>query len=85
MLGVGGVFKVSAKEGKKLKIAMATLVREVLKESSFINRTANIEKSGESSNMANSQGKIEVSNASAFQVPNIVVEGRKRESIKLNK
>jgi GTPase Era involved in 16S rRNA processing len=38
LLSVNAVFKTSAKTGKNVKVAIASLVREILKESSFINR-----------------------------------------------
>lgn len=44
LLSVNAVFKTSAKTGKNVKVAIAGLVREILKESSFINR---MEQSGD--------------------------------------
>ncbi len=38
LLNVIAVYKTSSKSGKNVKIAIASLVREILKESSFINR-----------------------------------------------
>ena len=35
---LNGIFKTSAKEGSKIKLAVACLGREILKEGSFINR-----------------------------------------------
>lgn len=37
-LKVNGIYKTSAKDGKNVKVAIACLVREILKEGSFINR-----------------------------------------------
>ena len=44
------MFKTSAKDGKKVKIAISRLVKEILKDSSFLNLAGNTKnKNGDSS------------------------------------
>ena len=91
LLQVKGVFKTSAKDGKKIKVAIACLVREILNEGSFINR---LEQQDNSNNLGtggagvkNSQLKLEdgQEHTSELLAPNIKVQGRRRDSILLSK
>lgn len=86
LLSVNGVFKTSAKDGKKIKIAIACLVREILKEESFLNRIEDNTQhlatggahGGKNSGFQPHEGAAD---STELQVPEIQVAGRRRESI----
>lgn len=67
-------------------MAIACLVREILNEGSFIHRIGGGEAGADkSNNMIDNSGNQGAGDISELQAPYIKVEGRRRESIKLQK
>jgi hypothetical protein len=73
---VNGIYNTSAKDGKNVKVAVACLVREILKEGSFINRVdsqGSFIADANPRNNKNGNANTNISSQGDLQKPNIQV------------